>query len=223
MKQSTARNGIGDGWEKPIFLVIKGNEYEYGEILLSLVTSMDLSSNNLIGEIYEELINLYGIRFLNLSNNKLHGKISENISGMKFLESLDVSMNQLTGVIPQSMATLTFLSYLNLSHNFSSRIPPGTQLQSFGTMSFIGNRDLCGPPLTHGCSGDDTPLKPIPNVDDEGGGDGDWIDIKWFYISVSLGLVVGFWGVVGPLAFNKAWRYAFKYLDDIKYKLFGGV
>ncbi|XP_062155144.1 receptor-like protein EIX2 [Alnus glutinosa] len=187
---------------------------------------MDLSSNNLIGEIPEEVINLHGIRFLNLSNNKLHGKISENISAMKILESLDVSMNQLTGVIPQSMATLTFLSYLNLSHNnFSGRIPSSTQLQSFSALSFIGNRDLCGLPLTPSCSGDDTPLEPIPNADDDQGGeDGGWIDMKWFYLSMPFGFVMGFWGVVGPLAFNKAWRYAFfMYLDDIKYKLFGGV
>ncbi|XP_062153503.1 receptor-like protein EIX1 [Alnus glutinosa] len=223
-EQSPTRTTIASGWEEPVFLVTKGKEYEYGE-MLSLVTSMDLSSNNLIGEIPEELTGLYGVRFLNLSNNQLYGKIPENISAMKFLESLDISMNQLTGVIPQSMGTLTFLSYLNLSHNnFSGRIPSGTQLQSFGALSFIGNHDLCGPPLTPSCSGDDTPLEPIPNVDDEGGGDGDWIDMKWFCISVPLGFVVGFWGVVGPLAFNKAWRYAFfKYLDDIKYKLFGGV
>ncbi|XP_062153523.1 receptor-like protein EIX2 [Alnus glutinosa] len=222
-EQSPTRTIIASGWEETVFLVTKGKEYEYGE-MLSLVISMDLSSNNLIGEIPKELTGLYGVRFLNLSNNQLHGKIPENISAMKFLESLDISMNQLKGVIPQSMGTLTFLSYLNLSHNnFSGRIPSGTQLQSFGALSFIGNRDLCGPPLTPSCSGDDTPLKPIPNVDDEGGGDGDWIDMKWFCISVPLGFVVGFWGVVGPLAFNRAWRYAFfKYLDDIKYKLFGG-
>jgi hypothetical protein len=134
-------------------------------------------------------------------------------------------MNQLTGVIPQSMASLTFLSHLNLSYNnFSGRIPSSTQLQSFSALSFIGNHDLCGPPLTPSCIGDDTPPEPIPNVDDEGGEDNDWIDMKWFYMSIPLGFVVGFWGVIGPLAFNKAWRSAFfKFLDDMKYKLFGGV
>jgi Leucine-rich repeat (LRR) protein len=62
---------------------MKGEEYEYRQ-LLALVTSMDLSSNNLIGEIPEELTSLYGLRFLNLSNNQLHGKIPEKINAMKY-------------------------------------------------------------------------------------------------------------------------------------------
>ena len=116
-------------------------------------------------------------------------------------------MNNLTGVIPQSMANLTFLSYLNLSYNnFSSRIPSSTQLQSFSALSFIGNHGLCGPPLTPSCVGDDTPLELTPNVDDEGIQDSGWIDVKFFYMGVPFGFVVGFWGLVGPLAFNRAWR-----------------
>ncbi|GLT54444.1 hypothetical protein SLA2020_276430 [Shorea laevis] len=112
---------------------------------------------------------------------------------MTILESFDVSMNQLTGVIPQSMASLTFLSHLNISYNnLYGRIPSGTQFQSFSALSFIGNYDLCGPPLTPSCIGDDTIPGPIPNVDDEGDEDNDWIDMKWFYMSIPLGFVVGF-------------------------------
>jgi Leucine-rich repeat (LRR) protein len=211
--------------EQKIFLILKGAEYELYRKTFSLVTSMDLSSNNLIGEIPEQLTSLHGLRFLNLSNNQLHGKIPEKINAMKLLESLDVSMNQLTGAIPQSMASLTFLSYLNLSYNnFSSRIPSSTQLQSFSAWSFIGNHDLCGPPLTLSCVGDDSPIEPTPNADVEGDEDGGWIDMKWFYMSMPFGFVVGFWGVFGPLAFNKAWRSAFfKLLDGMRYKLFNGV
>jgi Leucine-rich repeat (LRR) protein len=152
-----------------IFLIMKGAEHEY-RWSLALVTSTDLSSNNLIGEIPERLTSLYGVRFLNLSYSQLHGRIPKKINNMTLLESLDVSTNQLIGVIPQSMAILTFLSYLNLSYNyFYGRIPFSTQLQSFSTLSFIGNRDLCGPPFTASCVGDDSSLEPTPNVDDEGG------------------------------------------------------
>jgi hypothetical protein len=139
----------------PLFLVTKGTEHEYNTIdTIGLVTSIDLSSNDLIGEIPKELTNLYGLRYLNLSNNQLHGKIHEKINAMNLLESLDLSMNNFTGVIPQSMANLTFLSYLNLSYNnFSGKIPSSTQLQSFSALSFIGNHDLCGQPLTPSCVG----------------------------------------------------------------------
>jgi Leucine-rich repeat (LRR) protein len=210
---------------KPVLLVIKGTEYEYRDIL-ALVTSMDLSRNNLIGEIPDELTSLSGLRFLNLSNNQLHGKIPEKINAMISLESLDVSMNQLTGAIPQSMASLTCLNHLNLSYNnFSGRIPSSTQLQSFSAFCFIGNdHDLCGPPLTSSCVGDGPSLETTPNADDEGREDSGWIDLKWFYMSMPFGFVVGFWGVFGPLAFNRAWRWAFfKFLDDMKNKFFNGV
>ncbi|XP_062152036.1 receptor-like protein EIX1 [Alnus glutinosa] len=210
---------------EPVLLVTKGIEYEYRETL-ALVTSMDLSRNNLIGEIPDELTSLSGLRFLNLSNNQLHGKIPEKINAMISLESLDVSMNQLTGAIPQSMASLTCLNHLNLSYNnFSGRIPSSTQLQSFSALCFIGNdHDLCGPPLTSSCVGDGPSLETTPNVDDEGREDSGWIDLKWFYMSMPFGFVVGFWGVFGPLAFNKAWRWAFfKFLDDMKNKFFNGV
>jgi hypothetical protein len=206
-----------------IFLILKGAEYEYRRSL-ALITSVDLSSNNLIEEIPEQLTSLYGLQFLNLSNNQLHGKIPEKINAIKLLESLDVSMNQLSGAIPKSMASLTFLSHLNLSYNFSSRIPSSTQLRSFSELSFISNHDHCGRPLMRSCVGDDSPIEPTPNADDEGGEDGGWIDMKLFYMSMPFGFVVGFWGVFGPLAFNKAWRSAFfKFLDDMKYILFNGV
>jgi hypothetical protein len=223
--QKQISNRITNFYWRTIFLTLKGARYEFYSDTFALVTSIDLSSNNLIGEIPEQLTSLQGLRFLNLSNNQLHGKIPEKINAMKLLESLDVSMNQLTGAIPQSIASLTFLSHLNLSYNnFSGRIPSSTQLQSFNTWSFIGNHDLCGPPLTPSCVGDHSPIEPTPNADVEGDKDGGWIDMKWFYMSMPFGFVVGFWGVFGPLAFNKAWRSAFfKFLDGMRYKLFNGV
>jgi len=194
-------------------------------IVRYLLSSQAWTFRVTIGEIPEELTSLYDLQFLNLSNNQLHGKIPEKINAMNLLESLDVSMNKLTGAIPQSMVSLTFLSHLNLSYNnFSGRIPSSTQLQSFNALSFVGNHDLCGPPLTSSCVGDDSPLEPAPNADDEGDEDGGWINMKWFYMSMPFGFVVAFWGVFGPLAFNKAWRSAFfKFLDNMKYKFFNGV
>ncbi|XP_035542747.1 receptor-like protein EIX2 [Juglans regia] len=203
-------------------LVTKGREYKYYSQTLALVKSMDLSSNNLIEEIPKGVTSLYSLRFLNLSANKLNRGIPDNINAMRLLESLDLSWNQLTGAIPQSLASLTSLSHLNLSYNnFSGRIPSGTQIQTFSALSFIGNHDLCGPPLTVSCIGDDQPPEPTPNADNEGGEDDGWIDMKWFYISIPLGFVVGFWGIVGPLAFSKVWRLAyFRFLDDMMYRLF---
>ncbi|KAL7183599.1 hypothetical protein ACSBR2_025901 [Camellia fascicularis] len=196
------------------FVMTKGQEFQYNTIL-TLVTSMDLSDNNMSGEIPEELTSLLGLRSLNLSGNHLTGVIPNRIGDMVLLESLDLSKNQLFGEIPTSMLNLTFLSYLNLSYNkLSGRIPSGTQLQILDASSFIGNK-LCGPPLTSNCTTDGgTP--DIGKRDEEGTKS----EVDWFYLVVGLGFVVGFWGIFGPFLFNKTWRFAyFQFLDEMWNKI----
>ncbi|KAF8393032.1 hypothetical protein HHK36_021273 [Tetracentron sinense] len=199
-------------------LMTKGREFEYGNTL-TLVTSMDLSSNSLSGEIPEELTSLLGLLSLNLSENHLTGKIPEKIGDMGSLESLDFSGNQLTGVIPGSMSSLSFLSHLNLAYNnLTGRIPTSTQLQSFDASNFIGNK-LCGLPLTENCTGGQDS---IPNHGGVGlHKDDDGFEMS-FFVSMALGFVVGFWGIFGPLLYSKSWRDAyFGFLDRMKDKLCG--
>ncbi|XP_057951701.1 receptor-like protein EIX1 [Malania oleifera] len=205
-----------------ILLVMKDQEYEYSSSILPLATIMDLSCNNLYGEIPTELTRLQGLISLKLSMNKFHGMIPKKIGSMTQLESFDLSMNQLSGEIPKGISNLTFLQNLNLSYNnLSGRIPLSTQIQSFSPLSFIGNHDLCGPPLTDNCTKNDDHAVPIiPNGGMEEEHDR-WIDMKWFYMGLPFGFVVGFWIVLGPLAFRKTFRLAyFQYLDDLKYKVF---
>ncbi|XP_021602121.2 receptor-like protein EIX2, partial [Manihot esculenta] len=109
---------------------VKGIELEYTSTLRFLY-SIDLSGNNFVGEIPQELINLSGLQNLNLSTNKLFGHIPWNIGKLSSLESLDLSENELAGSIPFSISDLNFLSHLNLSFNhLSGRIPTGNQLQT---------------------------------------------------------------------------------------------
>ncbi|THG08829.1 hypothetical protein TEA_024280 [Camellia sinensis var. sinensis] len=164
------------------YLVTKGSNNRYDKIL-TLVTSIDFSNNNISGNIPEDLTSLLGLLSLNLSGNHLIGEIPKKIGDMGSLESLDLSRNQLGGEIPPSMSGLTFLSYLNLSYNnLSGKIPLSTQLQSFNASSFIGNR-LCGLPLTKKCSVDD-----VRNVvHNEGVGS----EVDWFYLSMAFGFAAG--------------------------------
>lgn len=191
------------------FVVTKGREFQYDTILV-LLTSMDLSDNNISGEIPEEITSLLGLRSLNLSGNHLMGVIPKEIGNMELLESLDLSRNQLSGELPQSMSDLTFLSHLNVSYNtLRGRIPSSTQLQSFNASGFTGN-GLCGPPLTQNCSTNEAP----PEGDDDQ--EGVKSDIEWFYLTAAFGFVIGFWIIVGPLLFKKSWRDTyFLFLDEV--------
>ncbi|GLU00031.1 hypothetical protein SLE2022_174260 [Rubroshorea leprosula] len=141
-------------WYWPhLMVVVKGRYIEYIQKPLRFESSIDLSSNNLIESIPEELIVLKDLHNLNLSWNHLSGKIPEKIGQMENLESLDLSQNGLSGMIPKSMSGLTKLSHLNLSYNnFSGPIPTGYQLQTLEDPTiYIGNPQLCGAPLLKKC------------------------------------------------------------------------
>ena len=196
-------------------LVIKGKALKYSTIL-HLVKCIDFSNNSLSGEIPKEVTSLQGLQSLNLSYNLLIGSIPENIGAMGSLESIDFSMNQLSGQIPSSMSSLTFLNHLNLSNNnLTGKIPLSTQLQSFNASGFIGNK-LCGLPLSNNC------IINYVNLDKENKGSkhNGGLQVDWFFVSMALGFMVGFWGVCGPLLLNKQWRIMyFQFLDHMGYKL----
>ncbi|KAM4092031.1 hypothetical protein ACB094_06G005700 [Castanea mollissima] len=200
-------------------LVIKGKVLEYSTTL-QMVKIIDFSKNYLSVEIPREVTSLTGLQSLNLSFNFLTRRIPQNIGDMRSLESIDFSINQLSGQVPESMSSLTFLSHLNLSNNkLTGRIPSSTQLQSLNESPFSGNK-LCGPPLTNNCTIRD--VKPIS--------ENKWskhfhpLKLDWFYVSMALGFVVGFWVVLGPLLLYKQWRIMyFQFLDHLGYKLWSVV
>ncbi|XP_048443337.1 receptor-like protein EIX1 [Pyrus x bretschneideri] len=199
--------------------VTKGREVKYDTVLL-LVTSLDLSSNMISGEIPEELTSLIILQTLNLSNNLLAGRIPSKIGDMKMLESLDLSVNQLSGEISPSISNLTFLSYLNLSYNkLIGQIPISTQLQSFDQSSYVGNK-LCGPPLKERCSVNEA----MPPVGDDKHVQGYLLDDGGFYLSLGLGFAFGFWIVLGSLLSNVPWSNAFsQFQNRIVKKLYAAI
>ncbi|PHT93999.1 hypothetical protein T459_01881 [Capsicum annuum] len=94
----------------------KGNMYQY-DTILTLFTSMDMSRNNLFGDIPITLTRLVGLRSFNFSKNNLTGRIPNDIGDMKVLEYVDLSKNPLNGQIPLRFSSLSNLSYLNLGDN----------------------------------------------------------------------------------------------------------
>eukprot|EP00256_Glycine_max_P068854 XP_025983449.1 receptor-like protein EIX2 [Glycine max] len=193
-----------------VLLWLKGRGDEYGNIL-GLVTSIDLSSNKLLGEIPREITDLNGLNFLNLSHNQLIGPIPEGIGNMGSLQTIDFSRNQISGEIPPTISNLSFLSMLDVSYNhLKGKIPTGTQLQTFDASSFIGN-NLCGPPLPINCSSNG---KTHSYEGSHGHG------VNWFFVSVTIGFVVGLWIVIAPLLICRSWRHVyFHFLDHVWFKL----
>uniref|UniRef100_A0A5B7AVY1 Putative receptor-like protein 12 n=1 Tax=Davidia involucrata TaxID=16924 RepID=A0A5B7AVY1_DAVIN len=188
----------------------KGRMLEYGSSILYLVNNLDLSSNDLSGEIPVELTSLLKLGILNLSMNHLTGNIPEEIGNLDWLQSLDLSKNKLSGPIPPSMTFLTFLSYLNLSHNnLSGEIPTTNQFRTLSDPSiYEGNPALCGLPLATKCT-DNNEKDHFPGGDKEETDDEDKFEKLWLYISIVVGFFMGFWGVCGTLVIKRSWRYAY--------------
>ncbi|XP_013623160.1 PREDICTED: probable LRR receptor-like serine/threonine-protein kinase At4g36180 [Brassica oleracea var. oleracea] len=121
--------------------------YEYQEIR----DSINLSGNNMYGEIPAEILDLTYLRILNLSRNSVAGSIPGNISKLGHLETLDLSRNRFSGVIPQSLAAISSLHTLNLSYNkLEGSIPK--QLKFKDPSIYVGNELLCGKPLSKKCA-----------------------------------------------------------------------
>ncbi|KAM7461193.1 hypothetical protein LguiA_029314 [Lonicera macranthoides] len=184
-----------------LFAKWKGKVSKYSSIL-GLLKCIDLSSNKLVGQIPQELASLEGLISLNLSRNNLTGRVFQKIGQMQQLESLDLSRNQLSGALPIGLGSLHFISFLDLSsNNFLGKIPLSTQLQTFNASMYVGNDKLCGV-LLNECPEDESTSVPRTIDHDKGytnEEDADTFVTKGFYVSVVLGFVTGFWGLLGPL------------------------
>ncbi|XP_013662802.2 receptor-like protein EIX1 [Brassica napus] len=121
--------------------------YEYQEIR----DSINLSGNNINGEMPVEILDLTYLRILNLSRNSVAGSIPGNISKLGHLETLDLSRNRFSGAIPQSLAAISSLHTLNVSYNkLEGSIPK--QLKFKDPSIYAGNELLCGKPLSKKCA-----------------------------------------------------------------------
>ncbi|KAF4365483.1 hypothetical protein G4B88_025662 [Cannabis sativa] len=198
-------NGTRKFYEENMDLIVSGRELKYTKIL-SLVVTLDLSSNNLSGVLPSNLTNLLGLVNLNLSNNHINGSVREDISKLRHLLSLDLSNNRLSGTIPNSLSSLSFLGRLNLSNNdFSGKIPYNGHMTTFEASSFVGNQGLCGEPLNVKCPGDNgTDFDKQPTPKDHNNDDDNFID-KWFYLSVGLGFAAGLLVPFFIMAMKKSW------------------
>ena len=199
-------------YELNAFLTWKGVEHVFNNNGLVLLNLIDLSSNHFSEEIPPEIADLIQLVSLNLSRNDFTGKIPSNIGKLTSLDSLDLSRNKLFGSIPPSLSQIDRLSVLNLSHNqLSGEIPKGTQLQGDPSW-YKDNFDLCGPPLVKLCvEGESTDEPKVKIQEDE-----DFLLNHGFYISLTFGFIIGFWGVFGSILIKRSWRHAyFKFLNNL--------
>ncbi|CDP07987.1 unnamed protein product [Coffea canephora] len=119
---------------------------------MKALTYLDLSVNQLSGDIPSTIGALQNLLTLSLGYNNLEGLIPESIRHMLLLQYLDLSFNNLSGLIPASLGKLLDLQYLNVSYNkLRGPIPQGGPFKNFTILSFLANEALCGAPWFQPC------------------------------------------------------------------------
>ncbi|XP_059644875.1 probable LRR receptor-like serine/threonine-protein kinase At3g47570 [Cornus florida] len=114
-------------------------------IALKSLQIIDLSWNQISGNIPSTLGAFQSIGSINLSGNSFWGPIPESFGNLITLDFIDLSHNNLSGSIPKSLEALSHLKYLNLSYNkLSGEIPSGGPFENFTMESFLKNEALCG-------------------------------------------------------------------------------
>uniref|UniRef100_A0A0E0JNQ7 Leucine-rich repeat-containing N-terminal plant-type domain-containing protein n=1 Tax=Oryza punctata TaxID=4537 RepID=A0A0E0JNQ7_ORYPU len=109
------------------------------------ITHLNLSSNDLNGNIPTSIGDLISLTTIDLSNNSISGRIPDTISTLPELEVLNLGSNRLNGSIPQFLSEMRGLKELNLEGNdFDGMVPFTanfvTRLRVFRA---AGNPKLC--------------------------------------------------------------------------------
>jgi Leucine-rich repeat (LRR) protein len=199
-------------FEIKMSLRIKQVVRAYKGIPLLLMTVIDMSSNQLTGNIPFQIGELSQLQFLNLSNNFLTGPIPNSFQDLKCMESLDLSHNKLSGGIPFEFVEMTSLSVFSVAYNnLSGRVPFEQQFSTFESQYYDGNPDLCGEPLKRNCS--TTNQLELEHEDEKQ--ESRIIDSPlFFYAFIAVSYAFGFWVFFGILIINKSWRYIYVRVVD---------
>ncbi|KAK1555295.1 hypothetical protein Q3G72_024624 [Acer saccharum] len=88
------------------------------------LTTLDLSKQNLSGELPIELFGLPSLQVVGLEENKLSGDVPEGFSSLVSLQYLNLSNNAFSGEIPATYGFLRSLVVLSLSRNGVSGMIP---------------------------------------------------------------------------------------------------
>ncbi|KAG7588354.1 Leucine-rich repeat [Arabidopsis suecica] len=194
-----------------IFEFASKSRYDsYTKRSFNFISGLDLSNNELSGQIPKELGDLQRIRALNLSHNSLSGLIPESFSNLTDIESIDLSFNVLHGPIPHNLTKLDYMVVFNVSYNnLSGSIPTQGKFSTLDDTNYIGNPLLCGSPVDRSCDNDDTP-KPDYQSEDEKA----TIDMEIFYWSLTASYGITWMAFIVLICFGSPWRRAWFHLVD---------
>uniref|UniRef100_A0A0A0LFV5 non-specific serine/threonine protein kinase n=1 Tax=Cucumis sativus TaxID=3659 RepID=A0A0A0LFV5_CUCSA len=122
--------GVGRNWEgdpcMPRQFIWQGLNCSSVDSQPPRVTSLDLSSSGLTGEISKEVASLKMLETLDLSNNSLNGAVPDFLTQLPLLRVLNLERNNLSGLIPSQLIEKSKDGSLSLRYGGNPNLFNGT-------------------------------------------------------------------------------------------------
>jgi len=115
----------GDHWIESWDLTTPVENWKGVTVVNNKVVALELTHNNLTGELPASIGNLVNLRVLNLHNNTLKGHLPTTIGNLHTLKILNISLNTLQGNIPEEISNIQSLEYLYIfANDFTGTLAP---------------------------------------------------------------------------------------------------
>ncbi|XP_015943143.1 probable LRR receptor-like serine/threonine-protein kinase At1g74360 [Arachis duranensis] len=141
------------------YVQLSGNNL-YGEIPSVIGTMVNFSMlhlgfNNFSGK-FPAAMGTMSLVVLNITMNKFSGEIPSEVGNMRCLQNLDFSSNNFSGQFPTSLNSLTELNKFNISFNplITGVVPSTGQFVTFDMNSYLGDPLLVLPNFIYNITGD---------------------------------------------------------------------
>ncbi|KAB2006380.1 hypothetical protein ES319_D11G341200v1, partial [Gossypium barbadense] len=206
-------NSSGEGWMRSLYIDANLLSGEIPDCWNHrFLNYLDLANNNLTGKIPPLLHK--DLRLLNHRKNSMFGELPSTFESVPVwigdklskLMGLCLRSNNFNGHIPHNICDLlSFKTWTLPITTFQGAllVMKGREDEYETTQGLVGN-DICGPLLTKNCT-----TKGFSTDVTNNGDSNKRSKVNWLYVSIILGFVMGFWGVVAPLFLIRTWRYAY--------------
>jgi Leucine Rich Repeat. len=106
------------------------------------VIGLELVSNNLVGELTNDISRLTSLRDLNLGSNGITGSLPDSLSLINSLRTVSLDSNSITGGIPADYENLNIDIFSAVNNDLSGCYPAGLTTWCESQVDFSGNNQL---------------------------------------------------------------------------------